>query len=352
MPANALFFPYIALPDDAWTTKALLYWDRLSSIVPRDHLHRPEQMSPFMRDLLTEGLVVPVIPGRYIRQIPRFDESFIELIEARLRRSRRREFLGLPMRRMDAENMSLIHAEKLGEIPDFLVKVGLARRVDWNWFDIESTTTNLFMAYLAACLGAVPDVNATPVTNQLAIARHLMPKPPQLRVDRVDRQRVRDVILRQLLPVPAERIDLATLVKFKHQHGVLLQRFRTTVEAECTRIAALPAADRIEASDAFLQACRQEIDEIKEAMQPSFGRVVLGALMPLAAAGAAVQAVPPGQAVASWGAAASLLVAIYTAVTSIQGPRTIQNRPLAYVAHARSTFGLVERRPQTRPRYP
>lgn len=155
-----------------------------------------------MRNLLMEGLVVPVIPAHYVHQIPRFDQSFIELIEARLRRCRQRELAGLPVRRMDAEKMSLIHAEKLGQIPNFLIEVGLARRVNWNWFDIESTTANLFMAYLAACLGAVPDVNATPVTNRLTVARYLQPSHPPFRVDR---QRVRDVILHELLLVPEAR---------------------------------------------------------------------------------------------------------------------------------------------------
>ena len=89
MRSNALYFPYIALPQDSWTTKALLYWDKLSSIVSMDYLDHPEQMSAFMRTLLTEGLVQPVIPAQFIYQVERFDTSFIELVENRLRRIRR-----------------------------------------------------------------------------------------------------------------------------------------------------------------------------------------------------------------------------------------------------------------------
>src|SRR5690606_30611105 len=89
MRSNALYFPYIALPQDSWTTKALLYWDKLSSIVPMDHLDRPERMSEFMRTLLAEDLVEPVIPAQFIHQVERFDAAFIDLIDTRLRRNYR-----------------------------------------------------------------------------------------------------------------------------------------------------------------------------------------------------------------------------------------------------------------------
>lgn len=75
MRNNALYFPYIDVPNDAWTVKALLYWDKLSSIVPMGHMETPDDMSDFMRELMTEGLVEPVFPGQFIHQIERFDES-------------------------------------------------------------------------------------------------------------------------------------------------------------------------------------------------------------------------------------------------------------------------------------
>lgn len=333
MHRNALFFPYIALPNEAWTVKSLLYWDKLSSIVPLEYLDRPEKMSEFMRVLLYEGLVEPVMPGQYIRQIARFDDHFIQFIERRLQRSRRGNAL--------SSRMTRIHIEKLSHIPDFLESEGLAKRVDWQWYEVESTTANLFMAYLAACLGAIPEVDATPVTNQITVAQYLQPQFRHVGRHPARKQAARDVVLSQLLPTPAGPVDVVKLLHFKQRHGRLLQRFRAAIEAHCTRIAALPdASDRIEANEAFLQECEQSIAEIEEAMRPSLGKVVLGAIAPIFGAGLSVQALNHGEVVGHVGFGLTLANAIYTAITTIRGPEAIRHRPLAYVAEARRTLGM------------
>jgi hypothetical protein len=334
MRSNALYFPYIALPNETWTIKSLLYWDKLSAIVPLDYLERPGQMGDFMRELLTEGLVEPVTPGQYIHRIRRFDENFIQLIEHRLRRRRRDDRPTGPMSR--------IHAEKLGEIPDFLVNAGLARRVAWNWYNVESITANLFMAYLAVCLGAIPEVDATPVTNQVAFARFLQPGQWQMTRYPVRRQEIRDVVLDNLLPAPAGPVDVAMLLRFKRRHSGRIRRFRTIVEAHCSSVATLRAAsDRSDANAAFLQDCEQHIAEIKESMQRTFGQVILGSLAPLFGAGLTVQATDTGNAIAYAGSALTLAGAAYLAIASVQGSRAIRDRPLAYIAHARQTFGGI-----------
>lgn len=63
MRNNALYFPYISVPDEKWTIKTLLYWDKLSSIVPMDYIGEPEQLSPFMRELVHGNLVEQIFPA-------------------------------------------------------------------------------------------------------------------------------------------------------------------------------------------------------------------------------------------------------------------------------------------------
>lgn len=335
MRSNALYFPYIALPDDAWTVKSLLYWDKLSSIVPWDHLECPEQTSAFMRALLTEGLVQPVVPAWHLHRIERFEENFIALIEHRLRRSH------LPIDELpDMHGTTRIHVEKLQDIQRFLVDARLARRVDRIWYDVETTTANLFMAYLAACLGAIPEVDATPVTNNAVFAAGMRsPRLARTVADPVHRYKSREVVLRHLLPAPAGPVELSKLLHFKQQYGYLLPPLRASVEAHCTRVALLPDADdRIEANEAFLRECRQQISEIEEAMRPAFGKVVFSSLVPLFGAGFTAHAADAGNAIAYAGAALTLAGAAYQAIDSIRAPRAIKDRPLAYIAHARQVF--------------
>jgi len=334
MRSNALYFPYIALPDDAWTAKSLLYWDKLSSIVPMDHLQRPEQMSDFMRALLTEGLVEPVIPAQHIHQIRRFDDSFIELVEHRLRQ--RRQQIVVPV---SAQATTRIHAEKLGEIPRFLVESGLAKQIDWAWYDVETATANQFMSYLAACLGAIPEVDATPLTDKTTFALGLRSRPKQS-VHKLHQHKSREVVLRNLLPTPAGPVQVDKLLRFKRQYGHLLPPLRARVEAHCAYVATLSDPnDRIEANDAFLRESKQSITEIEEVMRPTFGEVVLGSLAPLFGAGLSLQATALGDTTAYAGAALSLAGAAYQAIASIRVGRALANLPLAYVAHAKREFG-------------
>jgi len=339
MRSNALYFPYIALPNDAWTAKTLLYWDRLSSIVPMDHLHHPDQTSDFMRELLAEGLVQPVIPSEYVYRIELFDDTFIELIENRLKRDRQRLVASF-----DAGTTARIHAEKLGEIPRFLVQQGLAKQVDWAWYDVETGTANQFMSYLATCLGAIPEVDATPVTNKTAFALGLKPPYRQSAQYPLHRHKSREVVLQHLLPIPKEPVQLDKLLRFKRQYGHLLPPLRDSVEAHCTYVATLSDADqRIEANKAFLLECRQRVAEIEEAMQPTLGKVILGSLAPLFGAGFTVQATDSGSMTAYAGAALSLAGAAYQAIASIRGGGALRNRPLAYVVHANQAFSSAGR---------
>jgi hypothetical protein len=332
MRSNALYFPYIEPPHDAWATRALLYWDKLSSIVPLDHMHCPDQMSERMRKLLDEGLVEPLSPGQFVHGIPKFDECFVDLVEKRVLRQRHSV-----QRAAAPAPTTLVHAEKLGRVPEFLVEAGLARQVNWAWYEVDSVVANQFMSYLAMCLGAIPEVDAVPVTDKAIFASMLRPRSRQMAGHALHQHKAREVVLRSLLPAPAEPVDIDQLLLFKRRHGHLLPPLRTKVEAHCTRVAALlDAEDRIEANEAFIQDCQQQIAEIEAAMRPSFGKVVLGTLAPLFGAGLSLRSTDPGNQAAYAGAALSLFGAAYQAIASIHGSRAaVANRPLAYVAHAR-----------------
>ena len=39
--SNALYFPSISIPENKWTIKTLLYWDKLAAIVPLNHIEEP-----------------------------------------------------------------------------------------------------------------------------------------------------------------------------------------------------------------------------------------------------------------------------------------------------------------------
>jgi len=153
-------------------------------------------------------------------------------------------------------------------------------------------------------------------------------------------QKSRELILRHLLPTPAGTVEIERLISFKQRYGHLLPPLRASVEAHCTLVATIHDENaRIEANKAFLLDRRQKIAEIEDAMRPTFGKVTFGSLAALFGAGLAVQAAEGGSKVGNAAAALSLSAAIYQAISSIAGSRrAIENRPIAYLAHARLEF--------------
>jgi len=335
MRDNALYFPYVSIPKEEWSIKTLLYWDKLSSIVPMEYIGRPDQFDPFMQQLVEEGLVEQLFPAQYLYQVEQFESCFINLIESREKRNFVRPDVGAPT----IAPKTRIHIEKLGSIPGYLIEKGLADRVDWSWYNVDTKVAEIFMAYLASCLGAIPEVNAAPVTNLSKYANlfgHL--RRPYRQDNAVHHGKARQVILHSLLPTPDENVSLHQLIRFKERHGHLLPAFRRKIEAHCALIATLPNADdRLALTEDFIGQCRLEIDEIVDAMRPTWQKISFGALCPLFGAGLAWHATETGNYLAYSGSALSFAGTAYQAISSIRGNRDRQtSKPLAYIAHARS----------------
>ena len=163
MPSNALYFPYIRTPEDAWFTRVLLYWDSVGTIVPGGLEDDPKCISRRMAELREEGMLQTVSPAFDLSNIPRFREEFARFLEADEIVARRRR--GEP----DGLSFTKVHVFKLGDVAEYLIAQGLARYGDgpgWEvWIDVEERTAGLFMAYLAATLGALDDVRMDPVTD-------------------------------------------------------------------------------------------------------------------------------------------------------------------------------------------
>lgn len=351
MRNNALYFPYISIPESQWTIKTLLYWDKLSAIVPMDHIDNPEQLSPFMRALLERDLAEQIFPSQHLYEIPQFEQSFIRYLEPKVRTYRNAPIRGFSYAgRMHTEKFGShihqdkmmpvtgIHVEKMGELPQFLVEEGLADQVDGTWFNVDSRVANMFMAYLAICLGALNTVSAAPITSEGKYSNFLGHNLFRQRGARFNHHRkAQDVVINNILPTPTGAIDLDVLAKFKMEHGHLLPRLRQKVESETAYIALLESADdRLDATSDFIRRCKEDTDEIIDAMKPSWSKVMFGSIAPLFGSGLAMVAAETGNKAAYAGAGLSFASTAYQALNSIRAERKrAEALPLAYIAHLR-----------------
>jgi len=329
MSANALYYPYIDIPSTVWTAQAILYWDKLASIIPMDHMDRPAQMTPLMRTLLVEGLVEPIIPGMFLYEVKDFDKTFIDFLKRTMLASEN------PTRLVRRGLTTLIHAEKMGEIPDFLIASGLAEKQQYPWFRVDADVAKLFMAYLATVLSALPSVNATAITDKPSLLT-VLNCPPSSAARADTKASTRQIVLDSLIPVPTGKLDPHKLLEFKARHGELLPSLRLKIEAHCAKVAGLDDEDLMLATAAFTEECKEQVDEIQARMYPTFGSVVLNTITPVFSAGLTFASTGEDNKLALGAAGITLAHCAWQAIRSIRSGD--ERKPLAYIAHARKSF--------------
>jgi hypothetical protein len=262
MSDSVLYFPYVRVPDSAWFTRMLLYWDHVGTVVPYEFLNAPERLGEHTRSLIEAGLVTQVIPGMYVHRLPRFGVAFLD----HLQRSgividrRRRSF--------DKGEVFGVYAEKIAEVGEELERLRLARRSSdaGNVFEVERQTGFEFMAYLAMVLGQFDDLQFDPVTDDERVLKILAPSSSARGVAKLDSLRLE--ILEEVLPAPSKPLLAADIREFKVDHGKRLERFRRHVEMELTVLADMTDAGlHNRRLSLFKEQIKVEVEDIRESMR-------------------------------------------------------------------------------------
>jgi hypothetical protein len=334
---TALYFPYLRVPESAWFTQILLYWDRAATIAPYAITNDETLLGTYVRNLNRAGLLSFVQP----------DDSLWRVSE---------EFVTAFLRSIDAQNESTdqrrrsefkrLHTGKMGyQIFRELEHRGLARADDTrerdSWWMIEESTADQYMAYLAAVLcGLHADGFMCPVTDtETSVGTFAFPSG-----DLESRMRyLRYQTILRALPAPSEPVDVDEVLRFKEKWGGSLSRLRRHLDLRLVDIAALddPEVRKVK-SDLVAEELADEVALLRENMEkrrwPKVLLVGIGGVVASAlglAAGVATGGMGPlalgltvGSGVLSTGGAAA------GAVDAARAPRLDRNHPLAYAALA------------------
>jgi hypothetical protein len=331
---NALYFPYINVPSSAWFTRLLLYWDKIGSIVPYEYTIHPEKLSPYMRELVAAELVEQIMPGAYIHSIPHFTESFLDYIN-----NQRHAFTkALPHK---AQTTVKLHIEKVSDdLAGELIRQGFARPLNYTWYEVNARVARAFMAYLATTLGAIPDVNSAPITNEresLLLLSGALPTRSHV----IKRQIARTIILEKIMPVPDQVVSPDELARFKSIHGRLLSRFRERIEAKCIDFGNISDDAQLgERIDLFIRELNDDIQDIADKMKSKWPKVVFSGLFSVLGAGGALAGTQLDNIGAVSAGSVALVAAAYQAFDLAHEQRNVLQNPLAYAALVRRDFSI------------
>jgi hypothetical protein len=136
--------------------RSLIYYDSISSIVPDEYFYNPdENYEPFMLNLVRENLVRPLNPMDALDHPWALVDPFIAFIErtGKMISYRRSLFQKRNSNFRPRENtlsFSKINGQKFNsDLLYQLEQLGLARRTEGNWYEVENMTAGNLMSYLS-----------------------------------------------------------------------------------------------------------------------------------------------------------------------------------------------------------
>jgi Family of unknown function (DUF6236) len=306
------------------------------------------RLTPYMAELVRAELVRPIVPEQYDRHLHRAVRPFLEFVDSDpLIKERARRGLGSAQAQRGgsaAGTVMKIHGGKLGhDVESALLQRGLARPgTDRSWIEVEARTGSAYMAFLAAGLGSLEEVEMDPITDavgNLAPFADADSADDPIALSNALAMRV----LEGVLPGPGESVPVAELVAFKEAHGPLLAGFRKRLESHLLDIAAVSDPRLRERKLVVLaEELQAELEEVEARMNARswprlvFGTLcgVLGAAIPVGAA-LATGAIPAAAA-----GAPGLASAVYSARQAMRRGEDLKNAPLAYAALARERLAV------------
>ncbi len=254
-----LYYPYISIPNSSWLTQALLYWDGIATIVPIEIIKQPTRFSAYARKLVQEGIIETVQPEEYAYSCPNYYLRFLEWVENNSSHFTS-NFNGNNAVFSEQYN---IHAGKLGYIGDELERMGLAKRINKQWFSMDSQLSKSFMTFLSMLIGQETGrIPATDTYQGMSSIFCVDYKTPTRNAN-IIKNTLRNSMLNQFLPIPSNIQDLNDIQRFKNHYHDELIHFRTHVERFISELEYVPVEMRDMQYRDFIASSKDEIDQIK-----------------------------------------------------------------------------------------
>lgn len=253
---KVLYYPYINVPKNRWTFGALLYWDKIGTIVPQAYGTR-DRFDPFTEGLINQGLLERADPS-VIWSISNYENSLIEAI------NNGDQLIENSQINFQNGKFDKIHFEKFHyHVFEKLIELKIAQRVNnSDWLIVESNVAKLIMTFLASVLSLEKGYQLTTDNiDNLDVSFNDFRDERYLRnindSNDVLTANLRTNILENLLPYPVD-YDFNKIRSFKEKHHAELISFRKHMEKVIFNISLI--SDSIKRDRVF----RQEIKEINE----------------------------------------------------------------------------------------
>ncbi|MCD8058656.1 MAG: DUF6236 family protein [Bacteroides fragilis] len=228
-----LYYPTIKIKDGVWLRNALLYWDKVSSIVPS--VNYSDENSAEVEYLQNAGLYEPVYPVE-MQKDEDICKEFCKNVKKNIERHRdysksyySREYFMMHVDKMRIPNVDMVHIDKMPRsILDYLLDEGIAKsNCDGPWINMNERDANIYMATLARYLAKIHGNIEIGTDNS---RKFLYPFISEKSKNKLDKQIYLNVAMQEILPTPNLNSPLEDIIDFKNQYKSELKCFRNRID--------------------------------------------------------------------------------------------------------------------------
>lgn len=262
-----LYYPSIKIEDGAWLRNAILYWDRVSSIVPGFNYNEVNSIE--VEYLWSAGIYEPIYPID-MQNDERLCQEFCKQVKKNLKRRRRfsdrQRFSQVHMDKMRMPSENMVHIDKTPKsILDYLLDEGIAKRnCDGPWINMSEQDANIYMATLAKYLARIHG-NIEIGTDDST--KFLFPYVAQRSKRKLDKQVYLDIAMQNILPMPNENISIQDIIDFRNQYKPQFRCFRQRLNNFQWSLSVCESVEEIrERIEMLRREIENDINEIEELM--------------------------------------------------------------------------------------
>lgn len=280
MKENAIYFPYIEVPNSSWLVKTLLYWNKFSTIVPNSEVNNFLNSSNIMKDLNGSELLNMINPAEFssTNNMKIFFKDF--LIYAAKWKKNNPNYKG---------RYSEVHIEKIGYIFDDLIKEKIIfQGRNSAWYKMPMILSNVFMNGLATSLGSLTEISAEPVTDILY--------KNKVKLETVSRKYNmrfwQNKLLEDVLPVPKGETTIDEIMSFREKYHAQTIKFRDIINENAKALSEIKTDnfdELITYYSKYLNNIKEKEKEIEDGMKSSFSSITKNSITFLSSTGLSIK---------------------------------------------------------------
>lgn len=267
MAQSILYYPSINIPDGLWLRNAILYWDRIYSIVPFEGYH---DFSSELWYLKSVGVYNPLYPADIFRKyipeevLKEFEQCVCKKIKKQIRMKTNCNYSSqIHINKFNYSNIpEMIHYNKFSNtIFQFLIESGLINSINNTsdgWFLINEDIGTIYMKTLAEFISRYSEEAIVIGTDKPSSIRNLFPYLPKHRQNFCF-----SLIMERCLPQPTLDTNIEKLLEFKENRNNELLIFRQKLRSFENKISSCTSPEEIKAEiESFRESWELELSQI------------------------------------------------------------------------------------------